>query len=92
MKKLHGCIQVKSNIRKDDIFLKSAEFNSGVKIFTNGKKKDSNLSTNKVWTEKNATGSKLAIDEKNTIYFIWSWNLVKMISSCEGTFDKVSWL
>ena len=22
MKKLHGCIQVKSNIRKDDIFLK----------------------------------------------------------------------
>ena len=48
MKKLHCCIQVKSNIRKDDILLKSAEFNSGVKIFTNGKKKDSNLSTNKV--------------------------------------------
>ena len=70
MKKLHGCIQVKSNIRKDDIFLKSAEFNSGVKIFTNGKKKIQIYQQIRCEPKKNATGSKLAIDEKSTIYFI----------------------
>ena len=46
----------------------------------------------KVWTEKNATGLELAINVLAMIFVVGSWNLVKMISSCEGYFDKVSWL
>ena len=46
----------------------------------------------KVRIEKNPTGLKRAIDEKTIICFVWSWNFVKMISSCQDYFDKVSWL
>ena len=44
----------------------------------------------KVWAEKNATGLKTWHRWKTITCIVWPWNLVKMISSCEGYFDKVS--